>query len=447
MTSILLKPAAEATDARYLQATGELLAPVIAFAAVLYNFVLCFVNTKLHGVDPGIVISTEIVLIAAAFILVWNCSRTLYVILILVAAYFYAVMLVRSEFDAKILRDILIPIAFFFLGRHLGSLRSADKLVTVLLVVALSVALFEWLAVDSFLHYFDVSRYYIARGTATAEEHLFEGFFNSTRFDSRTLLPFLGDHRVSGIFLEAPSVGNFGAIIFAWILLRPHGWWTFVAKTVAILALVVLADARFGLYFGAFTLALYLFSRFVRPTMLFVAPFVAMIALVIYASVAENQVLENDMLGRFLYAGRILSNIDPSRIFGLQASDISSGVRFASDPVNDAPYTYVLVKVGIFGAAALWALFTYMPVFDKDASRFKSFVAFYYTLVLTIAASAFTIKTAALLWFLCGALNNPTRSFFEAGANFGGQNDYQRWSTALRRSFHKLGRSGQAQSP
>jgi putative polymerase len=101
-------------------------------------------------------------------------------------------------------------------------------------------------------------------------------------------------------------------------------------------------------------------------------------------------------------------------------------VRFASDPVNDSAYTYVLVKIGIFGAAALWALFTYMPVLDKDASRFKSFVAFYYILVLTIAASAFTIKTAALLWFLCGTLNNPRRSFLEAGANFGGQNDYQR---------------------
>jgi putative polymerase len=213
--------------------------------------------------------------------------------------------------------------------------------------------------------------------------------------------------------------------VFAWILLRPQRWWTFAAKTVAIFALVVLADARFGLYFSAFTLLLYVVSRLVRPTMLFVAPFVAMIALVIYAGVAGQDVIDNDMLGRFLYAGQILSSIDPSQIFGLQASDIN-GVRFASDPVNDSAYTYVLVKIGIFGAAALWALFTYMPVLDKDASRFKSFVAFYYILVLTIAASAFTIKTAALLWFLCGTLNNPRRSFLEAGANFGGQNDYQR---------------------
>jgi putative polymerase len=398
-----------ATGAPYARAVETRLALIITFAAVLYNFVLCFMNTKLYGVSPTIVVTTEIVLIATAFGLIWSQSRTLYVILVLVAAYFYAVMMIRSEFDAKVLRDILIPIAFFFLGRHLGTVQSADRLVTILLIVAFGAALFEWGAVDSFLHYFDVSRYYISRGTVAADERLFEGFFNSTRFDSRTLLPFLGDHRVSGIFLEAPSVGNFGAIVFAWILLRPHAWWAFAAKTVAILALLVLADARFGLYFAAFTLPLYLFGRFVRPTMLFVAPFVVMIALVVYANLAGHDALNNDMGGRFLYAGRLLSGVEALQVFGLQASDILAGVRFASNPVNDSPYAYVLIEVGILGAAALWALFTFMPVVDKDARRFKLFVAFYYVLGLTVAGSVFTIKTAALLWFLYGTLNNQVR--------------------------------------
>jgi putative polymerase len=58
--------------------------------------------------------------------------------------------------------------------------------------------------------------------------------------------------------------------------------------------------------------------------------------------------------------------------------------------------------------AALWALFVYSPVHDHDALRFKNFVAFYYVAVLPIAASVFTIKTAALLWFLYGTLNNST---------------------------------------
>jgi putative polymerase len=128
---------------RYGDLIGKALAPTITGAAVLYNFVLCFVNTNLHGIAPSVVISTEIVLIGLAIGLVWNRSQTLSVILVLLAAYFYAVMLIRFELDPKVLRDVLIPIAFYFLGRHFGSLRAADRLVLVLLIVALGVALWE----------------------------------------------------------------------------------------------------------------------------------------------------------------------------------------------------------------------------------------------------------------------------------------------------------------
>jgi len=144
--------------------------------------------------------------------------------------------------------------------------------------------------------------------------------------------------------------------------------------------------------------------------MLFIAPFLAMIALVTYAGIEGHDAFRNDMLGRFLYAGQLLSDVTPLEVFGLQTRDINSGVRFASDPVNDSAYTYLLVKLGILGVAALWGLFVYAPVPDRGAWRFKTVVALYYVLVLTIAASAFTIKTAALLWFLYGTLNNPRRS-------------------------------------
>ena len=45
-------------------------------------------------------------------------------------------------------------------------------------------------------------------------------FISGMRYEGRTLLPFLGEHRVSSIFLEPVSVGNFGAICFAWVTLR-----------------------------------------------------------------------------------------------------------------------------------------------------------------------------------------------------------------------------------
>ena len=68
-----------------------------------------------------------------------DSSYTLYAIVFLLTAYFFVVMLIRYEFDPKIVRDLLIPVVFFFLGSYLGSPRSADKLMTFLIVLALDV--------------------------------------------------------------------------------------------------------------------------------------------------------------------------------------------------------------------------------------------------------------------------------------------------------------------
>jgi putative polymerase len=396
--------------------TQQMLAAALVFAAALFNLVLCFVNTSLFEVNAKIVIGAEITVIGTALGLVWYRSRGLYAILLLLTAYFFTVMLIRSEFDPKILRDLLIPIVFFFLGRDLGSFRSADRLVTVIIFVAFGVALFEWLALNTYLHYFDVIHYYMARGTDqstevdTAAGLFIKGtdthaglFINATRFDERTLLPFLGQHRVSGIFLEPVSAGNFGAIAFAWVLLRDRSRiWTLIVKTAAIATILVLADARFGCYLCVLTLLIYPAARFIRPTMLFVAPFLTILALFAYAGMHLNEVLDNTMSGRLLSTGYSLLALGPWQVLGVRVSEF-----FASGYAGDSGYGYALVKIGLVGMAAIWALFIYAPVVDDDEWRFRSFIAFYVVCLLTISASLFSIKTGALLWFLCGTLNTP----------------------------------------
>ena len=321
-------------------ATRQRLVQVIVLATVLFNFVLCFVNTNLFGVGADVVIAAEITLIGMAFSLIWDRSNRLYAILLLLAAYFAAVMVIRNDFNPKIVRDLLIPIVFFFLGRYLGQLRSADRLVTLLIIIALGASLFEWLALDTYLHYFDVIHYYVARGTVLpGEDTSMAGglFFNGVRAEARTLLPFLGDHRVSGIFLEPPSVGNFGVIAFAWVLLRDRQrFWIFVAKLIAIMTLIVLADARFGMYFCIFTLALYAAAPIIRPVMVFIVPFLAMIALVTYAGVNWQESWSNTILGRFLLAGNVLSTLDPWQVFGLHITDSSTeGASFSQGQMVD----------------------------------------------------------------------------------------------------------------
>jgi putative polymerase len=419
--SVVWNPlAASASEPAGAQAAQSTLAITVVCATVLFNLVLCFVNTTLFGIGTNAVVATEIVLIGVALGITWYRSYTLYAILLASTAYFFAVMLIRSEFDPKIARDFLIPIVFFFVGNQLGSLRLADRMVTLLIVIALGVAAFEWLALDTYLHYFDVIHYYLARGTEqTLESDSAAGLFikgsdsaaglfvNATRFGERTLLPFLGEHRASGIFMEPVSAGNFGAIAFAWVVLRDRSRvWIFAAKILAIATILVLADARFGFYVCIFTLVIYLAAPVTRPTMLFLAPFLAVVALLTYAYVDPKQGWDNSIVGRFLSSGRSIATLDGWQALGLRVSEV-----FTSGYAGDSGYGYVLAKVGLVGLAAFWALFVYAPSSDPNAQRFRNFIAFYVVSLLTISASLFSIKTAALLWFLYGTLNIPRRPF------------------------------------
>ncbi|MGB8632296.1 MAG: hypothetical protein WCD69_23450, partial [Xanthobacteraceae bacterium] len=150
-----------AAEPNCAQPIGPTLAPLVVLAAVLANFGLCFVNTNVFKVNPSVVISCEIVLIAMAISLIWYRGAVLYIVFAALSVYFFSLMLVRTDFDPKIIRDLLIPFAFFFLGNYLGSLRSCDRLITVLILLTLGSALFELLALDTYLHYFDVIRYYV----------------------------------------------------------------------------------------------------------------------------------------------------------------------------------------------------------------------------------------------------------------------------------------------
>jgi len=74
MNTVWNTSAASAAEPNYAQAIGLTPAPLVVFAAVLANFGLCFVNTNVFKVNPSVVISCEIVLIAMAISLIWYRS-------------------------------------------------------------------------------------------------------------------------------------------------------------------------------------------------------------------------------------------------------------------------------------------------------------------------------------------------------------------------------------
>jgi putative polymerase len=371
----------------------------IVFATLVFNFVLCFVNTNVLRISSGAVIFVELALIGAALVIIILRSREILVLLGVWIAYGVFLCALHGSFDAKPIRDMLIPIIFYFAGREAGSAEIGDRLVTAAIVTVLAIGLFEYFFLPLYIKYFDILDYYVSRGTlqaSSAEMSSDRLFVSGMRYEGRTLLPFLGEHRVSSIFLEPVSVGNFGAICFSWLALR-H-WqrpMTLILRLLPVIAICVFADARFGLVVSLAGIAVIASARFIGWMPVLLAPFTIALILACVGFAYPDTPWDNTLPGRLLLCGQMLAGLTPGELFAFDRVD-----RFTAD----SGYAYTFTQIGLIGFAGLWTLFVIVPCRDLQAWRFRLFVALYVVLLLTISNSIYSIKTGGLLWYLLGAL-------------------------------------------
>ena len=378
----------------------------LIFGALSFNFFLCFINTNVTGVLPFHVIAMEVLIVLTTFLAsVRSIGREQCILICATFLYLLLLMLVRAnhsgddEIDPKVFRDFMIPFAFFLLGLRARDLRNTDFIVLILAVAVTSVALFEYFFVDVYLRYFNIIMYYVARGSVATErlEILSTNLFESgIRPEGRALFPILGDHRISSIFLEPVSPGNFGLIIFFWAMVR----WELEKKLRAALFLmgiflIVMADNRFGAYLCVLALVLcLLLSRFMYALVMCL-PFVAVCALLGIAYSFQDFTVDNSFLGRLVLSGSILVAFDLSTWLGIGESARSA---------FDSGYGYAISQAGILGFTVLWIVFMTLKSTNNQFIVFRSLAGLYLGMVLCVSYSPFTIKTAALLWFLLGAL-------------------------------------------
>ena len=361
--------------------------PVIAvLGAMTFNFALCFVNTNVMGVGNTSVIACEIAIIMAVLFYAYR-SLNYTQFLVIGAALLYLVTLAAARallgngFDVKPVRDFLIPIAFFILGAGFGDLKMADRIVLVITLVVLAVGLFEYMMPDVFTRYFNVAGYYIERGTMDAiqAQQSSDLFISGMRPDGadggRNLLPFLGSHRVSSIFLEPVSAGNFGVIVFGW-----------------------LADSRYGAYFCIISLPLVLCPPSIRFAATAVLPVFGLATVLLVPDMLPRHYgVTNGFIGRIIMANGILDGFDTAAWFGLSSPGFTA----------DSGYAYALAGAGIVGVAGFWLMFLAVRGHGSRFALFRDLTGAYLALLLCISNSPFTIKTGALLWFLMGTLSRP----------------------------------------
>jgi putative polymerase len=394
--------------------------PSMVIGATFFNMALCFVNT-MHWATIGTshVIVVQIAILAAVFLHVRNSiGSALLSGGLLSLACVATLKLFNPDIDLKILYDLALIPAFMLLGT-MTSVLQANRLVQTLLVVVVTVGLFELLFPERFEAVFDIWDYYGNKGTIGADAINYSDtklFVSGERSPEagRTLLPAIfGVHRVSSVFLEPVSMGNFPIICLAWFLSVRSG--TALSRGISIVAslfCIVLPDSRFAMGCSVVMVGLRLLPWRRSAWFAGLSPVVALAALVALGEANPATGLpwieSDDFAGRLLYSGRLLS------IFTW-----ADWAALAPSPnyTADTGYAYLINNAGLPLILGLWLAFILRRPATPEAGTLRGMLAIYVATSLCVGASMVSIKTAALCWFLYGAANGaPERRCLSSGS-------------------------------
>jgi putative polymerase len=388
-------------------ATGLPAAPALIVVATCFNVALCFINTR-HwaAIGPQQIIAVSLAILLAGAITVRKDVDASMIRACMVATLaIVACKLFNPALDLKILFDVAIAPVFFLLGRR-SSLRAAERVLMIVLGIVVAVGLMELALPDQFQNALDILGFYTSKGAMSPDVINYGGtsfFASAERSEAagRTLLPqVFGPHRVSSIFLEPVSMGNFPLICLAWLLSVPRRWdasrWMLALGTALC---IVLPDSRLA----AGTSMLMLLARATPwhgSRMLAAAlPIATLCSLVLAGLISlgpgeQVWVLTDDLQGRSLFSGKLLSSWGWAEWFALEPSAVYT---------LDTGYAYLMNNLGLPLTLWLWLRVAGGPPGGRSAGIMQMMLAIYAATSLCVGASMFSLKTAALLWFLFGA--------------------------------------------
>ncbi|HEY0335292.1 MAG TPA: polysaccharide biosynthesis protein GumE [Stenotrophomonas sp.] len=383
---------------------NRLIEAVLLFG-VGYNFVLAVVNAKVFTVRPAMTYAAEFAVYAACFLIgLWSLDRRRAAMVVGGLGFVVALMLVRFmvtwQFDPKFLRDALIAFAFLVLGSaYRGSI---PKLFLRMALVVALVAGFELAAPTVYGDVVNPKSYFVnARGASAS------GFWNedsnlyvsATRPGARNFLPSSNLPRASSFFVEPVTMGNF-IIFFAAIVLafrRRLGLMSQLLAVGLVAFLVVASDGRLAA--GTCVLMLLVAPVFRRlDQRLAFAVFAAVLLggwlLVVAAGI---HAYEDTMLGRIFFTVDSVSNLSFAAWMGL---DFEAAYRFF-----DSGIAYFITSQSLLGVLGFLIAYSFLMVLPGIEGRlFKHLAIFAFALSLLVSNGYFSIKTAALWWFVCGCL-------------------------------------------
>ncbi len=393
--------------ARAVSGAGlEWLPGIIVVGAVCFNAGLAFVNGNVKELTPAPVVACEIMFVGAAHLVALRNFKPQmtpwYALLGLFAAFAVIRSLSSQTFDIKYLRDVMIIPTFVVLGMTFDA-RRLGRVVVAIQIVMLIFLVLEALDTQVYANLFKIMSYYINTRGYNADDFWNKSstlFVSATRPDDRFFI--LGNlHRLSSIFLEPVSLGNYCMVIVAYLCAcyRELGtgtrWFLIVTTAMATIG----CDGRLAMASTVpMVVCCALAPRLPRYSALIYIPGVTALAFIL-VHFGHFQPGGDDFKGRIAHTVYLLTNYGMAEFLGLSDEFMSKAV--------DSGIAYLITTQSIFVVVAIWATIVMAASEDRpDKNRFTHAVCIYIALNMMVSFALLTIKTAALLWFIYGSLQS-----------------------------------------
>ena len=378
----------------------------LVFFAVVFNACLAALNAHVTQLGAAPVIGVEAAIVAAAqFVALRHFKGQMASWYLLIAGVMLIAVLrnlAMETIEAKYLRDIILVPTFVTLGMTCGE-RSLTQLIVLLHATVLTVMLLEAFDTSAYSDLFKVENYYIdTRGFASQDfwNDQSDLFLSATRPNDR-FFGFVDLHRLSSIFLEPVSLGNYCIIVVAFVCARfkSLGRTTSAFLILGTFAILVGCDSRLGAVTSAIIVLIALISHHLpRGSAALYIPSVTVAAFIV-VSLGSLRSGPDDFSGRLALTVELLDHYDLREMLG--ASDTYLAKAY------DSGLAYLITTQSIFGVALLWLCISFAPAeATREQVRFKHAVGVYIAFSMMVSNSFLSIKTAALLWFILGALQN-----------------------------------------
>jgi putative polymerase len=376
----------------------------LVLLAALFNAALAFINARIKPLTGNTVILCEVLIVAASHLYIlrhFQMRMVNWYFLALAFAIFAILRIsVTENLDAKYFRDVFVIVTFVQLGMTSSNRRVIEMMAALQVAVILGILL-EAICLECYSDVFSVKDFYIStRGLSESDfTNLSSDLYVSATRPEARFMPFFDLHRLSSIFLEPVSLGNFmimtaGFTAAFWQQMSNRLRAFFVASATLML---FACDGRLAALATVAIIAMSVGRRLLpRHAGLVFLPVVAGLAIFVTSTTGLKSGTD-DLSGRVAYTAELLSAMSLYDFAGWSDALLERSV--------DAGLVYLIITQSIIGVGLIWSFMTLAAdEATPEQKIYKNSLLLYLALTMMVSYSFVSIKTAAPLWFIFGAL-------------------------------------------